>query len=181
MERGPWKTLGSEVVYENAWIRLRHDRVITPGGGEGIYGVVETAPAIGVVALTGDLRVYLVGQYRYPLEQYSWEIPEGGGREGETLAEAARRELREETGLTARRWTSLGTAATSNCVTDEIAHFFLAEDLTEGDPTPDETEALEVKVVPFAEAHEMVRRGEIQDAMSIIALYRARDLLEERE
>ena len=180
MERGPWKLLDSEVVYENPWIRVRHDRVITPGGTDGIYGVIETAPAIGIVALTEDRRVYLVGQYRYPLETYSWEIPEGGGRAGEALEAGARRELREETGLSAASWTSLGTCATSNCVTDEVAHFFLAEDLTAGKASPDETEDLAVKVVPFAAVLEMVQTGEIQDAMSIVALYRTRDLLEAR-
>jgi len=180
MDESPWKTLGSEVVYENPWIRVRHDRVITPGGTAGIYGVVEASAAIGIVALTDDLRVYLVGQYRYPLGVYSWEIPEGGGRAGETVEEGARRELREETGLTAARWTPLGTCATSNCFTDEVAHFFLAEGLTEGEATPDITEDLAVRVVPFVEAYEMVRRGDIQDAMSIVAIYRVHDLVRER-
>jgi len=177
---GPWTILSSEVAYENPWIKVRHDTVTTPAGKEGIYGVVETRPAIGIVALTGDLFVYLVGQHRYPLREYSWEIPEGAGHRDEDLLTAARRELREETGLSAERWIPLGSMATSNCISDEVAHFFLAEDLTEGEVEPDETEELEVRVVPFLDAFEMVRRGAISDAMSIVALYRAHDLLVEQ-
>jgi 8-oxo-dGTP pyrophosphatase MutT (NUDIX family) len=174
---GPWLVHSSEIAYENPWIRVRHDTVTTPSGSEGIYGVVEMRPAIGIVALTDDLDVYLVGQHRYPHREYSWEIPEGIGKADEDVLTAARRELREETGLTAARWTSLGSMATSNCVSDETAHFFLAEELTEGEASPDETEVLEVRVVPFLDAFEMVRSGAIQDAMSIVALYRAHDLL----
>ncbi|MEM9033587.1 MAG: NUDIX hydrolase [Actinomycetota bacterium] len=176
MER-PWVTHSETVVYENPWIRVRHDEVTTPGGTPGIYGVVEFHPALGVVTLTDDLRTHLVGQYRYPLEAYSWEIPEGGHDHDEDLQAGALRELREETGLRAERLTPLGTVATSNCVTNEVAHLFLAEGLTEGDPEPDESERLEVRVLPFLEAFDMVRTGEIQDAMSVVALYRVRDLL----
>ena len=175
-----WRTLGSEVIYENPWIKVRHDRGITPAGSEGIYGVVEAKPAVGVVALTGDLQTYLVGQWRYPHRAYSWEIPEGGARPGEGVEEAARRELREETGLSASRWETLGTLQTSNCFTDEVAHLFLAEGLTRGEASPDGTEDLQVQVVPFLEAFEMARRGDVQDAMSVVALYRAHDLLAAR-
>jgi 8-oxo-dGTP pyrophosphatase MutT (NUDIX family) len=178
---GPWTVHASDVVYENAWIRVRHDTVTTPSGTEGIYGVVETRPALGVVALTADLRTYLVGQHRYPHRTYTWEIPEGAGRNDEDLLAGARRELREETGLSAARWTALGTIQTSNCITDEVAYLFLAEDLTEGEPAPDETEELEVRVVAFDDAMAMVRSGAIQDAMSVVALYRAAELLEDRE
>lgn len=170
----------SEVAYENPWIRVRHDTVTTPAGTEGIYGVVETRPAIGIVALTEDLDVYLVGQHRYPHREYSWEIPEGAGNRDEDLLSSAKRELKEETGLSAERWTSLGSMATSNCISDETAHFFLAERLTVGAPDPDETEELEVRVVPFLDAYEMARRGAIRDAMSIVALYRVHDLLDEQ-
>lgn len=179
-KNGPWSILDSEVVYENAWIRVRHDNVLTPAGAPGIYGVVEMNPAVGIVAIDTDLNTYLVGQFRYPQRAYSWEIPEGAGSSEEAVEVSARRELREETGLTAERWTSLGTTQTSNCVTDETAHFFLAEGLEQGDDDPDETEDLEVRKVSFAEAMAMVRSGEIQDAMSIIALHRAEDLLRSR-
>ncbi|MEM8904252.1 MAG: NUDIX hydrolase [Actinomycetota bacterium] len=170
-------THSETVVYENPWIRVRHDEVTTPGGSAGIYGVVELPAALGVVTLTDDLRTHLVGQYRYPLETYSWEICEGAHDPGESLLDGARRELREETGFTAARWTDLGTLHTSNCITTEVAHLFLAEELTAGTPDPDETERLEVRTLPFAQAFDMAARGEIQDAMSLVALYRLRDRL----
>lgn len=173
----PWVTHSETVVYENPWIRVRHDEVTTPGGSPGIYGVVEFHPALGVVTLTDDLRTHLVGQYRYPLDVYSWEIPEGAHDHDEDLAAGARRELREETGLRAERLTQLGTVHTSNCVTNEVAHLFLAEGLTEGEPEPDDTERLEVRELHFLEAFDMARTGEIQDAMSVVAFYRVRDLL----
>jgi 8-oxo-dGTP pyrophosphatase MutT (NUDIX family) len=177
---GPWTVHASDVVYENPWIRVRHDTVTTPAGTEGIYGVVETKPAIGIVALDGGLQTYLVGQHRYPHHTYTWEIPEGAGHAGEDLLAGARRELREETGLSAARWTSLGTIQTSNCISNEVAYLFLAEDLTQGEAEPDETEELEIRVVSFDDAMAMVRSGAIQDAMSVVALYRTSELLEER-
>ena len=176
MER-PWVTHSETVVYENPWIRVRHDEVTTPGGSAGVYGVVELPAALGVVTLTDDLQTHLVGQYRYPLETYSWVICEGAHDPGESLVDGAQRELREETGLAAATWSDLGTLHTSNCITTEVAHLFLAEGLTEGRPEPDETERLEVRTLHFTEAFDLVARGEIQDAMSVVALYRVRDRL----
>jgi len=176
----PWKTLNSRYIYKNDWIRLREDQVITPAGKPGIYSVVETHPAIGIVALDEDGYVWLVGQYRYPLNTYSWEIPEGGAHEGETPAVAARRELLEETGLRAEKWTPLGEIYTSNCFTDEIATLFLAEGLTAGLSNPDPTEQLQVKRLHYNEVCRMISRGEIKDAMSIIALSRVQGILEKR-
>ena len=180
MSTGPWIRHSSKVVYENDWIRVRHDDVTTPRGTPGIYGVVETAPAIGVVPLDDELHTWLVGQFRYAVGTYTWEIPEGGGRPEEAVEDGARRELREETGLRAARLTPLGTMQTSNCFTDEIAHLFLAEQLTPGRSDPDPTEELEVRRLPFSKACDMARTGAIQDAMSIVALYRAEAVLEER-
>lgn len=177
---GPWTVLDSSVVYENPWITVRHDVVQTPSGSDGIYGVVETKPAVGVVVRTDDGDTVLVGQFRYPLGAYSWEIPEGAAEPGESVEEAAARELREETGIQARRWTPLGTMATSNCIMNEVAHFFLAEDLSIGTPEPDATEELELRRLPFSEAMQLVADGEIQDAMSIVALHRAAAVLEDR-
>ena len=169
--KNPWKKLGSTVKYENPWIRVREDQVLTPGGKPGIYGVVETHPAVGVLALNSQNDIYLVGQYRYPINEYSWEIVEGAAHAGEPLEAAALRELQEETGLQARTLVRLGSEISlSNCFTDERAHLFLATDLTEGPPSPEECEDLQVRKLPLAEAVQMVRTGELKDAMSVIGI-----------
>jgi 8-oxo-dGTP pyrophosphatase MutT (NUDIX family) len=176
--RNPWTTLDSRPVYENAWIAVREDRVIRPDGQPGIYGVVHFQHlAIGVVPLSDDGQTILVGQYRYPLDQYSWEIPEGGGELGVDPLASAKRELREETGLTAEHWTYLGEAHLSNSATDEIACIFLAERLTQGVAEPEGTEELQSRRVPFARAVEMALTGEISDALAVIGLLRAQQYL----
>ncbi len=167
----PWKTLSEKVVYDNAWIRVHEDNVIRPDGAPGIYGVVEYKnKAIGILPIDDEQHVYLVGQYRYPLGSYSWEIPEGGCPLGEEPLEAARRELKEETGLTAANWQLLGTAHLSNSVSDEEAFWYLATGLTQGEAQPDGTEELSHKRVPFEEALHMVASGEITDSLSILAI-----------
>ncbi|MGD9900220.1 MAG: NUDIX domain-containing protein [Calditrichaceae bacterium] len=171
--RNPWTTLKTKQIYKNNWIRLREDQVITPTGSNGIYSVVEAKPAIGIVPLTDDLQTYLVGQYRYTLKTYSWEIPEGGGLDDEDTLDGAKRELMEETGLTAKKWTFLDTLYTSNSFTDEIGYIYLAEDLTNGIPKPDHTEDLQVKMLPFRDAWQMVINFEIKDALAIIGIMRA--------
>lgn len=173
MESNPWKRRRRTLAYDNPWIAVHHDDVVRPDSTPGIYGVVHFKHrAIGVVALDTSDRVLLVGQYRYPLDLYSWEIPEGGGRFDESPLDAAARELREETGVTARRWTRIGTAHLSNAVSDEEAFYFLAEDLEQGEAEPEGTEQLQVRWVPFREALRMVRDGEITDALSVMALLR---------
>ena len=179
--KNPWKKLSSRQIYKNEWIRLREDEVITPTGSKGIYGVVETKPAIGIVPLTEDLHTYLVGQYRYTLDEYSWEIPEGGGKEGEDTLAGAKRELLEETGLSAERWTFLDTFYTSNSVTNEVAYVYLAQGLKQGAAQPDHTEELIVKQVPFLKAWDMVLKGEIKDALAIIGLMRVFYHLKEKK
>jgi len=167
----PWKTVDKNVVYDNAWIRVREDNVIRPDGSPGIYGIVQYKnKAIGILPIDEDGYVYLVGQYRYPLEQYSWEIPEGGCPEGEEPLEAAQRELLEETGLTADTWKLLGTAHLSNSVSNEEAFWFLATGLKQGLAQPDGTEKLEYKRVQFDQALQMVANGEITDALSVLAI-----------
>jgi 8-oxo-dGTP pyrophosphatase MutT (NUDIX family) len=166
----PWQTLGSRRVYENPWISVREDSVIRPDGEPGIYGVVHYKnTAVGVLPVEDDY-VYLVGQYRYPLERYSWEIPEGGCPEDEEPLEAARRELKEETGLEARSWSRLGEAFLSNSVADECAVWFLATDLVPGESQNEGTEVIGVRRVPLREAVAMAMDGRITDALSILAL-----------
>lgn len=170
----PWQTLESAPRYENAWIRVREDQVLRPDGQPGLYGVVEFKNhAIGIVPVTENLDTFLVGQYRYPLHAYSWEIPEGGAPHAEAPLEAARRELAEETGITAGRWTYLGDLHTSNSVTDELGAVYLAEDLDFGPSAPEGTERLEVRRLPLKEAYDMAMSGVITDSLAVIGLARA--------
>lgn len=170
----PWQRESSKLVYENPWMRVREDQVIRPDGKPGIYGVVEFRNwAIGIVPVTAEGDTILVGQFRYPLDHYSWEIVEGGGPKADSPLESAMRELREETGITANRWTYLGELALSNSVTDEIGCVFLAEDLTFGESEPEGTEQLAIKRVPLEEAYRMAMTGEIADGLAIVGLARA--------
>lgn len=170
----PWQVESTREVYENPWIRVREDAVIRPDGEPGIYGVVEFRNwAIGVVPVTADGDTFLVGQHRYPLGYYSWEIVEGGGPLDASPLESAQRELREETGMTAGRWTYLGELALSNSVTNEVGCVFLAEDLQFGEAEPEGTEKLQVKRVPLVKAYQMAMTGEISDGLAIVGLARA--------
>lgn len=174
MSENPWQRLSSREIYENPWIKVREDQVIRPDGKPGIYGVVQFQNhAIGVVPVTDEGDTFLVGQYRYALGVYSWEIPEGGSPLTESPLEGAKRELREETGLTAERWTYLGDLHPSNSVTDEVGAVYLAEGLSFGISAPEGTERLEVRRLPLKEAWEMAMRGEITDSLAIIGLSRA--------
>lgn len=178
----PWKTLSTRIVYENPWIRVREDQVLRPDGKQGIYGVVECATATGVVALSESNEVYLVGQYRYPINLYSWEIVEGAAEQGEDPRSAVARELREEAGLVATELIQLGPQFyLSNCHSSEVAVIFLARGLTQVEAQPDGTEVLQIQKVALPEALEMVHRGEISDSMSIIGLQRAARYLENPE
>ncbi len=169
----PWQTISSRIVYDNPWITVREDQVLQPDGAPGIYGVVHYKnKAIGVVPVDADGFVYLVGQYRYPLDAYSWEIPEGGCPADEEPLAAAQRELLEETGLEAERWELLATAHLSNSVSDEEALIFLATGLTQREAQPDGTEKLEYRRVSTEEALQMVLRGEITDVMSVLGILR---------
>ncbi|MBI2421480.1 MAG: NUDIX hydrolase [Candidatus Hydrogenedentes bacterium] len=173
MTENPWITHSSRVMYKNAWITVREDQVTRPDGKPGIYGVVETRLATGVLALTEADAVYLVGQYRYPMECYSWEIIEGGSDPGEDALEACKRELLEEAGLTAAQWEPLGGEIhLSNCHSSERGYLYVARGLHEGEASPEGTEALQIRKVPWSEALAMVDSGEIQDALSIMAILR---------
>lgn len=177
--KNPWKKLGSKLVYSNPWINVEEHQVITPAGGEGIYGKVHFKnKALAIIPLDRDNHTWLVGQFRYTLDEYTWEIPMGGGPIGENLLENAKRELKEETGLMAGKWTEILRLHTSNSVSDEESFVFLAEDLTPGEPEFEETEDLEIVRLPVTKAIEMVKEGKITDAISVAGLLKAAILLD---
>lgn len=170
---GPWTRSSRRVAYENPWLTVWHDEVVRPDGEPGIYGVVHyTSVAAGVLVLDDTDQVLLVGQHRYPLDAWSWEIPEGGVPDRETALEGARRELLEETGVTAGEWRELARLHLSNSVSDELAILFLATGVSHGIATPDGTEVLEIRWLPFGEALAMTLDGRITDAMTVVAIER---------
>jgi 8-oxo-dGTP pyrophosphatase MutT (NUDIX family) len=167
-EHNPWIVLDQKKIYENPWIELTEFQVINPTGGNGIYGKVHFKhKAVGVIPLDENWNTWLVGQYRFTLNQYSWEIPEGGGAMDEDTLGEAKRELLEETGLIANSWTKILTMHLSNSVTDEWSVIYLARDLEEKEAQPDETEKLAVKKIPFDEGVRMIEDGLITDAMAV--------------
>ncbi|MRX47499.1 NUDIX domain-containing protein [Pedobacter puniceum] len=173
MEENPWQILESNAIYDNPWIKITEHQVINPTGGKGIYGEVHFKNyAIGIIALDEDDKIWLVGQYRFPLKAYSWEIPEGGGPLDANPLASAKRELLEETGLVAQYWEELLRMHLSNSVSDELAIIYLARDFEQFEAQPEETEELVVKKVHFEEAYQMVLRGEITDSMSVAAILR---------
>ncbi len=177
----PWLTHSTQMVYENPWIRVRQDQITNPKGGTGIYGVVSMRnKAIGIVPLDENGNTWLVGQYRYTLNEYTWEIPMGGGPVELDVLESAQRELREETGLLAERWTRIARLHTSNSVTDEEGFVFLAEGLTQGEWEPEESEDLRVWKLPLSQAIAMVVSDEITDAISVAGLLKAEKFLATR-
>ena len=170
---GPWLRRSRRVAYENAWLTIWHDEVTRPDGEPGVYGIVHFSNiAAGVLALDDRDRVLLVGQHRYALDAYSWEIPEGGVPDGETVTDGAQRELLEETGVVAAEWRELARVHLSNSVTDELAVLLLATGLTPGTARPEGTEDLELRWVPFDEVLAMTLDGRITDAMTVIAVQR---------
>ena len=167
----PWTTTATRPVYENPWIAVREDEVLRPDGRPGIYGVVHFKNlAVGVLPVEADGSVWLVGQHRYPLDTYSWEIPEGGGPPGEDPEATAHRELREETGLVADRLELISTSHLSNSVSDEVAYLYRATGLTPGPSEPEGTERIEARRLSWDVAWGMLQGGEITDAMSVVAL-----------
>lgn len=176
--KNPWTKLSGTEVYQNPWIKVEEHQVITPKGSKGIYGRVHFKnKAIGIIPLDEDMNTWIVGQYRYTLDEYSWEIPMGGSPISDDILAGAKRELQEETGLEAIRWRDIMRIHTSNSVTDEEGFVFLAEGLIEGPTAFDETEDLEIKKIPFLTAVRMVMEGEITDAISIAGILKAEKIL----
>ncbi|MEO5941094.1 MAG: NUDIX hydrolase [Candidatus Limnocylindrales bacterium] len=170
---GPWTRRSRRIAYDNAWISVWHDEVDRPDGSPGIYGVVHFANlAVGAVVFDDDDRVLLVGQHRYTLDAYSWEIPEGGVPAGEAPVDGARREVREETGVEADGWREIVRFHLSNSISDEAGAIFTARATGHGDASPEPSEELAIRWVAFAEALAMTADGRITDAMSIMGLQR---------
>ncbi len=175
----PWQTLSSKTEYDNPWIKVEEHQIINPGGGEGIYGKVHFKnQAVGVIPIDEEGNTWLVGQHRFTLDTFSWEIPEGGAPFGEDILKAAKRELQEETGLHASQWEQIMMMHTSNSVTDEVAYIYLAKELSAGESNLEETESdLEVKKLPFSEALNMVLAGDITDSMSVAGILKVSRLM----
>jgi ADP-ribose pyrophosphatase len=177
-----WKTLSSELVYESAWIAVNKHQTINPAGNPAVYSVVNFKNlAIGILPLSDDGYTWLVGQWRYPLNAYSWEIPEGGGPLGEAPIETAVRELKEETGIVAKKIEEIMQLHLSNSATNEHAFIFLATDLTFEEAEPEESEDLQVKKIHINEAFEMVMKGEITDGISVAAIFKVKYLIDNRK
>lgn len=177
-QHNPWKIVSEKFVYSNPWVDVTEFGVINPSGGNGIYGKVHFKNwGIGIVPLDKDLNTYLVGQFRFTLNQYSWEIPEGGCPIGTDPLETAKRELLEETGLIASQWSVLFDMHLSNSVADEFGKVYLARDLEQRAPAPEETEQLAVKKLPFEEAYKLVENGIITDSLSMAAILKIKLML----
>ena len=177
-----WQTISSKIAYDNAWIAVEHHEVVNPSGGNGIYGVVRFKNlAIGVVPLDENGYIWLVGQHRYPLQEYSWEIPEGGCPAGSAPLETAQRELLEETGITATHYQQLFSMHLSNSVSDELGIVYLATGLSFGEAQPEETEDLSLKKISFNDAYSLLLQGKITDSLSVAALLKLKIMFLQNE
>ena len=176
-KNGPWTVHSTALSFENPWLRVETSKVGHPDGSPGIYGVVRFANlACGVLPIDDEGHTWLVGQHRFPFDDYSWELPEGGGQQGIDPKASTARELKEETGLTADHYVQLGKWHLSNSVTDEVAYGYLAWGLRAGEAAPEPSEALSVERVPFAELLARVRSGEITDAFTHLMVMSAVDM-----
>lgn len=174
-DKNPWKTLSAEVRYDNPWIRVEEHKVINPAGNPGIYGTVNFKNrAVAIVPIFANGDTLLVGQFRYPLQEYHWELPMGGAPEGESNLLCAQRELKEETGFSAQNWQLFLTMHLSNSITQEQGFSYLATDLQEGDMELEETEDITMKRLPFEAVFQQVMKGEITDAMTVASVMKVR-------
>ncbi|MBA3971554.1 MAG: NUDIX hydrolase [Bacteroidetes bacterium] len=174
----PWTTLTTERVYDSPWIGLTKHDILNPNGNPGTYSVVHFKNmAIGILVLDEDHNTWIVGQYRYPIKQYSWEIPEGGGKWDVDPLDSAKRELHEETGIAAKKWTKIQEMHLSNSASDEFCILYIAQDLSFGESEPEDDEKLEVRKLHFNELYEMVLSGEITDSLTVAAVLKTKLLI----
>lgn len=177
--KNPWKTVKSEVTYENPWIKVTENQTINAAGGDGIYGVVHFKNiAIGIIPLDEDYNTWLIGQYRYPLNEYSWEICEGGGLHQDDVLDSAKRELHEELGIKAENWTKIMDMHLSNSVSDEVGVIYIAKDLSYHTPEPEEGEVLQIKKIPFNTVYEMVMDGQLKDSLTVSGVLKTKILID---
>lgn len=171
----PWTTLKSEKIYDSPWIGLTKHDILNPNGNPGTYSVVHFKNlAIGILPLDQEMNTWIVGQYRYPIDQYSWEIPEGGGKRDVPPLDSAKRELLEETGITANKWTKIQEMYLSNSASDEFCILYVAQDLSFGEAQPEDDEQLEVRKIHFDELYRMVCDGEITDSLTVSIVLKAK-------
>ncbi|MCX6312835.1 MAG: NUDIX hydrolase [Bacteroidetes bacterium] len=182
LHENPWKTHSSEDVYESPWISVHKHIVTNPGGLPGTYSVVHFKNlAIGVIVLDEENNTWLVGQYRYPIEQYTWEIPEGGGKLEIDPLDSAKRELLEETGIVAKKWTKIQEMYLSNSASDEFCILFLAQDLSVGKSQPEPDEELQLVKIPFEEVYQMVLCNKITDSLTVTAVLKVKLMMLEND
>jgi ADP-ribose pyrophosphatase len=180
MEHNPWKTKKSELMYESAWIKVTKHGVLNPADKPAIYSVVGFKNlAIGILALDTEYNTWLVGQWRYPIDQYSWEIPEGGGKLDVDPIDSAKRELKEETGIIAENFKEIMRLHLSNSATDELAIVYLATGLTFEEAEPEESEVLQIKKIHIEEAYKWVMEGKITDAITVAAILKTKIMIQE--
>lgn len=176
-ENNPWNTKTSEKVYESPWIKVMKHDVINPAGNPATYSVVNFKNlAIGVLPIDNEGFTWLVGQWRYPINEYCWEIPEGGGPLNTPPLQSAIRELKEETGIVAKEFSELMRLHLSNSATDELAIVYLAKNLVFEEAEPEESEVLQIKKIHLKEAYQWVMTGKITDAISVAAIMKAKIL-----
>ncbi|MCX6182450.1 MAG: NUDIX hydrolase [Bacteroidetes bacterium] len=179
--KNPWTILKSVDIHDTPWIKVVKHDVLNPVGNPTNYTTVNFKNyAIGVVPLDENYNTWIVGQYRFPVNQYSWEIPEGGGDKNETPEESAKRELSEEAGIEAKKWIKIQEFHMSNSVSDEHAFIFVAQDLSFHNAHPEENEELVLKKIPFQELYDMVLNGEITDSITIVAVFKVKYLMDNK-
>lgn len=182
MEKNPWTILSSSIKYDNPWIQIEEHQVLTPAGNKSIYGEVHFKNmAVAIIPLDENYQTYIVGQYRFPMKSFEWEVPEGGCPKGETSLETAQRELREEAGLVANEYILIQEVQMSNCTTDEVGYIYVAKGLSFVGMEHEETEVLTIKKLPFNELFEMAMKGEIKDNLSLSAIYKTKLLIDRGE